>query len=201
MVLLFSYTNLRQDQAPSNLRAIQLTNSRLNGVVIAPLWRRVCAWILDAMLVIGLQVAMFLAFVIAFGLIDWLNTGEFRSTYSGEELGLPAILGWLWLFLPYLAYHTLLLRYWNGHTPGKNFMNVIVLSKSGERPSLVQAFIRTLLLPLSTLSVFMGYLFFMRSRRNTSFHDWIAKTVVVQEEVEHQLIRRTIPPRPVPAHH
>ena len=183
------------------MRTIQTTNSQIDGVVIAPLWRRLCAWLLDSMLIGGAQIALFVVYIILYAVVDWGATGDFRTNYSTEELNISPVIGWLWFFAPYFLYHTILLRFWSGHTPGKNFMTVQVVAKNGIAPTLWQAFARSLLMPVSAIPLLLGYFAYARSRRNTSFHDWIASTFVLQEVVEHRILRGTVPPHPVTAHH
>jgi uncharacterized RDD family membrane protein YckC len=173
----------------------------LNGVVIAPLWRRILAALIDGFLVFTVQVVFALLSLGVLSVLDHQETGHWTLNYDAKDLQPSVLFVVALVMIPYLVYHTVFLRYWNGRTPGKNFMLVRVLSKSGGRISFWQSFMRVLLQVFSVLPALLGYLAFFRSKKNSSLHDLLAKTIVLREEVEHRIIRGTVPPHPVASHH
>ena len=70
-------------------------------------------------------------------------------------------------------------------TPGKMFMKIKVVSESGAKMNLTQAILReTVGKFISLVPLCFGYLWVLADDRLQSFHDKIARTVVVKEEEE-----------------
>lgn len=67
-------------------------------------------------------------------------------------------------------------------TPGKAMMGMIVLSESGERLTLKQAYIRYFCSFLSGLVLFIGYFMNLFTAKRQTLHDMIAECVVVNQE-------------------
>jgi uncharacterized RDD family membrane protein YckC len=67
-------------------------------------------------------------------------------------------------------------------TPGKAMMGMIVLSESGERLTLKQAYIRYFCSILSGLVLFIGYFMNLFTAKRQTLHDMIAECVVVNQE-------------------
>jgi cbb3-type cytochrome oxidase maturation protein len=184
--------NLRP-RAKHRMRAYSKTGSQLNGAVIAPLWRRAIAWALDALLVLGLEFIVGMIIVGIYALVRYSSTGHLTLNFSLNERARQY--NWLlpvYLVTGYILYHTLLLRYWHGRTPGRAFLLICIVPKTGDRLALWQSLARTLLQPISIVLALLGYLAFLWSRTNSSLHDLAAQTVALQEEIEHRLIRGTI---------
>jgi uncharacterized RDD family membrane protein YckC len=122
---------------------------------------------------------------IVFGLLSWaLNRG-----HGGIHALLVLILvvvniAWYFLYWAYVPYAR------NGQTIGMSLLGVRVISRDGGPASLVQLFIRSILLVLFTpLSLLVGIITMMASRYRQRVGDHLAKTMVVRASVE---------PRPVP---
>jgi uncharacterized RDD family membrane protein YckC len=182
------------------MRAFISSDPELNGVVIAPLWRRTVAWAIDCFLVLSVELVIALISLAIYATVDYLDTGKWTLEYDAKAINpSPAFLLSL-LILPYVLYHVLLIRLWKGHTPGKNFMQVRVLAKRSAEVSCLRSIARVVLQPISVLTGFLGYLGFLRSRKNSSLHDWISGTIVLREEVEHRIIHGTVAPKPISVH-
>jgi uncharacterized RDD family membrane protein YckC len=67
-------------------------------------------------------------------------------------------------------------------TPGKALMGIVVVSESGQRLSLRQAFIRYLASFFSSLLLMCGYLMSLFTEKRQTLHDIIAETVVIHEK-------------------
>ena len=67
-------------------------------------------------------------------------------------------------------------------TPGKAMMGMVVLSESGERLTLKQAYIRYFCSILSGLVLCIGYLMNLFTAKRQTLHDMIAESVVVNQE-------------------
>lgn len=67
-------------------------------------------------------------------------------------------------------------------TPGKAMMGMVVLSETGERLTLKQAYIRYFCSILSGLVLCIGYLMNLFTAKRQTLHDMIAESVVVNQE-------------------
>lgn len=67
-------------------------------------------------------------------------------------------------------------------TPGKAMMGMIVVSESGERLTLKQAYIRYFCSILSGLVLCIGYLMNLFTAKRQTLHDMIAESVVINQE-------------------
>lgn len=67
-------------------------------------------------------------------------------------------------------------------TPGKAMMGMVVLSESGERLTLKQAYIRYFCSILSGIVLCIGYLMNLFTAKRQTLHDMIAECVVVNQE-------------------
>lgn len=148
--------------------------SPVNEIETRVTGRRIVQWIVDAILS-----------GIVFGLLSWaLNRG-----HGGIHALLVLILvvvdvAWYFLYWAYVPYSR------NGQTFGMTLLGVRVISRDGGPASLVQLFIRSILLVLFTpLSLLVGIITMMASRYRQRVGDHLAKTMVVRASVE---------PRPVP---
>lgn len=172
------------------MRSFNNGNSPLNNVVIAPLWRRAVAYAIDAILILAIDMILSILVLGIYSIIEYSRTGTFTAGYNLSE-GWGTI-GWIvitCLIVIFILYHVLLLWLRQGYTPGKNFLLIRVLAKKGNNLSFVNALVRTLLTPVSAIPILLGYLLFLKSRKNSSLHDWIARTIVLSEEVEHEIVR------------
>ncbi|HEY6758139.1 MAG TPA: RDD family protein [Baekduia sp.] len=69
-----------------------------------------------------------------------------------------------------------------GQTPGDRMMRFRVRSNSGGRLKPRRALLRFVALVLAALPLFAGFLMILFDRRRRGLHDWIARTVVVDEQ-------------------
>ena len=67
-------------------------------------------------------------------------------------------------------------------TPGKAMMGMIVVSESGERLTLKQAYIRYFCSILSGIVLCIGYLMNLFTAKRQTLHDMIAECVVINQE-------------------
>lgn len=67
-------------------------------------------------------------------------------------------------------------------TPGKAMMGMVVVSESGERLTLKQAYIRYFCSILSGLVLCIGYLMNLFTAKRQTLHDMIAECVVINQE-------------------
>jgi len=70
---------------------------------------------------------------------------------------------------------------WQGQTPGKRWLHLRVVGDNGRPVGLQQAVLRSLLRPFDDLC-FLGAFFIAFGRREKRLGDWVAGTLVVQEE-------------------
>lgn len=77
----------------------------------------------------------------------------------------------------FIAFETL----WQGQTPGKRLLNIRVVCDDGRPVGLPQAMLRSLLRPFDDL-LYLGAFFVAFGQREKRLGDWVAGTLVVQEE-------------------
>ena len=96
---------------------------------------------------------------------------------------------WLWLwsiqlligFALNVGYFVFFETIWQGQTPGKRYVKIRVIRDDGRPVRLQQATLRALLRPIDDL-LFLGVFFIALSKREKRIGDWIAGTLVIQEE-------------------
>jgi len=70
---------------------------------------------------------------------------------------------------------------WQGQSPGKRFVKIRVISENGQTISLTQATLRSLLRPIDDI-LFVGAIMIIFSKKEKRLGDWLAGTLVIQEE-------------------
>ncbi|HBL58446.1 MAG TPA: hypothetical protein DDZ80_07995 [Cyanobacteria bacterium UBA8803] len=70
---------------------------------------------------------------------------------------------------------------WQGQTPGKRYVKIRVIRDDGRPLRLQQATLRALLRPVDDL-LFLGVFFIVLGKREKRLGDWVAGTLVIQEE-------------------
>lgn len=94
---------------------------------------------------------------------------------SGRSpIAITALALWAWTYS--FASHAIA-----GRTPGKGVVGVRVVSADGSHLTVRQAFVRTLVFPLSALLFGVGFLMIIVQRRHRALHDLIAGTAVVYD--------------------
>lgn len=92
--------------------------------------------------------------------------------------GVPGIvLGWLGSILYYVLFTGL-----KGQTPGKMATGIQVVTEGGEVPGVGRAFLREIIGKIiSTVVIFIGYIWVAFDPRKQGWHDKIARTYVVKK--------------------
>lgn len=147
--------------------------------VLAGIGNRAFALLIDYTL-LGL---VLLAFAIVWGLFS-TQLLEYLERAGTDYSGLPNWLAAVWLlvnaaiFVGYFVYFETL---WQGQTPGKRFARIRVIRDDGRSVKMAQATLRALLRPIDDI-LSLGVFFIIFSKREKRIGDWIAGTLVVQEE-------------------
>ncbi len=102
------------------------------------------------------------------------------SNVQNLELWLTAI-SFLIVFAVYTGYFVVFETVWQGQTPGKRFVKIRVIRDDAQPVGLSQALLRSLLRPIDD-SFFIGMFLIILSKREKRLGDWVAGTIVVQEE-------------------
>lgn len=151
---------------------------------LAPLSRRVVAFLLDAFIVLGVSVGyLFIAASAA-------NVQPAPTDASGLDLlahqlhawgkvpGPAALLGLVLAFV----YTALFGFMWGGHTPGRRIAGVRVVDARGRTPHPARALLRALLAIPSFAIVFAGFWMALFDRHGQTLHDKLTQTFVVRDE-------------------
>jgi len=86
--------------------------------------------------------------------------------------------------LPILKFiYHLILETKNQATFGKSMLNIKVTDLNGLKPNFQQIFIRNLSKIISTLILFMGYLYSFLNKKHQCLHDAIANTLVIKDRL------------------
>ncbi|MCU0550323.1 MAG: RDD family protein [Leptolyngbya sp. Prado105] len=96
------------------------------------------------------------------------------------ELWLTAI-SILISFAVYTGYFVFFETLWQGQTPGKRYTKIRVIRDDGQPLGAMQAILRALIRPIDDIA-FIGMLLIILSKREKRLGDWIAGTLVVQEQ-------------------
>lgn len=127
---------------------------------------------------------LFLAIVLVFTafLLDTLDLSLalLPGGTSNPELWIFAIMGLIFFFV-YIGYFVFFETLWHGQTPGKKRSKIRVIRDDGKPIGLQQATLRSLLRPVDDF-LFIGAFMIMLEKRERRVGDWIAGTLVVQEE-------------------
>ncbi|AFY83637.1 RDD family protein [Oscillatoria acuminata] len=146
---------------------------------LAGIGNRAYALIFDY-LILGL---IQLALVLLWGFLSWfladilLNT---VATSSRAQQWLSAI-WFLLLFAVYVGYFVWFEVFWQGQTPGKRRVQIRVIRDDGRPCGLQQSTLRALLRPVDDL-LFIGAFLIALSSREKRVGDWVAGTLVIQED-------------------
>lgn len=145
---------------------------------LAGIGNRAYALILDY-LVLGL---IQLALVLLWALLSWFLADIFINTIatsSRVQQWLSAI-SFLLLFAVYVGYFVWFEVFWQGQTPGKRRVQIRVIRDDGRPCGLQQSTLRALLRPVDDL-LFIGAFLITLSSREKRLGDWVAGTLVIQE--------------------
>ena len=99
---------------------------------------------------------------------------------SGADIWILAVLS-LGSFAIYEGYFVFFEDLWRGQTPGKRLTKIRVLRDDGRSIGLAQATLRSLLRPIDD-TFFIGLILIALSAREKRLGDWVAGTIVIQDE-------------------
>lgn len=122
--------------------------------VYATFWRRFWAY----------QVDLFIVVMLA---------GAFIAIARGENAALIALAFWALYFVGFTA---------EGGTPGKRMFGLRLARLDGSRPGFGRAALREIIgRPISSIPLYLGYLWMLDDASRQTWHDRIADTIVVRE--------------------
>jgi uncharacterized RDD family membrane protein YckC len=140
-----------------------------NDLTYLGFWKRTVAVLVDAFLII----------LVTLPILIWAYGFEYLNNEHMEKGSLDFIINYVF---PTIAV-ILLWKYYQA-TPGKMiFKATIVDAKTGGRPTLKQWIIRYLGYFVSLLPFGLGYFWVAFDKKKQSFHDKLAKTLVIQSKV------------------
>lgn len=84
-------------------------------------------------------------------------------------------------FFVYMGYFVIFESLWHGQTPGKRVTKIRVIQDNGRRAGLGQATMRSLLRPVDDI-FFVGVFMIVLGKKEKRLGDWVAGTIVIQEE-------------------
>jgi len=140
-----------------------------NDLKYVGFWKRTVAVLVDTFLII----------LVTLPILIWVYGIEYLNNEHMEKGSFDFIINYVF---PTIAV-ILLWKYYQA-TPGKMiFKATIVDAKTGGKPTLKQWIIRYLGYFVSLLPFGLGYFWVAFDKKNQSFHDKLAKTVVIQSKV------------------
>ncbi|MEB3831029.1 RDD family protein [Phormidium sp. CCY1219] len=148
-------------------------------LTLAGIGNRAYALMVDYLYLTLIQLGIvFLWFFASIYLIGFIE----RLAGSGDrlQLWLIAILLFV-LFVIYAGYFVFFEVLWQGQTPGKRRVNIRVIRDDGRPCGMQQASLRALLRPVDDL-LLIGVGFIVFGKREKRLGDWVAGTLVIQEE-------------------
>ncbi|MDP7037864.1 MAG: RDD family protein [Myxococcota bacterium] len=149
-------------------------------VHIAPLWRHLCAGLVDMSIFIVLAIFVYstylwlhapenLSLVHTTGLLD-----SYRMQALTWSLGLITLLSCL--YNSFCALN-------NGQTLGRMLMGIVLIPETGKGLNPTQALRRSLLAPLSLFCLGAGYFWAIIDKKSRTWHDLASGTVAVYRRV------------------
>jgi uncharacterized RDD family membrane protein YckC len=169
----------RVSPAPRTAAVQQEARPAQRIVTVAPLWRRVLAWLVDASLLLAILFGLLWLgkAIVAHGPPSRLDGLDYvaETLWSYEKLWIPAAALCVLLSSGYLALFTAL----GGQTPGKRLLGLSVIDRAGENPGVVRSGARAALAIVSGALMLMGFFLVLVDRRRQALHDKLAGTFVV----------------------
>lgn len=152
-----------------------------NRIVYAGFWSRLCAAIVDLLLVS----------IIAGTINSWIfpgteshwnwicnEYGDCHVEFSGSQD--TSVL----LFLAVLTAFKLSFWNWRSATPGKMMMRLVIVdARTGETPTMRQFVGRFFSYFLSAIPLFLGFFWIGFDQRKRGFHDKLSQTAVVRAKI------------------
>ncbi|MCB0721092.1 MAG: RDD family protein [Ignavibacteriae bacterium] len=136
--------------------------------VPASMWRRLGAWFIDTLILLGILLVAYFLFAIIILILD-------ISLSDKSEEGILIIFSIVLNFV----YYSFMESSNSMATLGKIAMNIMVTDYNGERISYGRSVIRTLSKYISAGLFYLGYLVGFLTEYTQMLHDFLAKTYVV----------------------
>jgi uncharacterized RDD family membrane protein YckC len=164
----------------------------LPGLVIAPVGRRVGAFVLDLVLVI-IPILIICYTVVLIFFPDWVvrDVVSFNQYMLDTESGnqhpftppdpppyasvIAELISNSILALYFTGFHSA-----HGQTPAKTLLRLRVVDRSGQKPSVTKSFLRGLILIFSMNLLFLPFTYAFFNPQRRTLHDFIAGTYVVE---------------------
>ena len=158
-----------------------MNTNEASDVKYAGFWRRFVGWLIDLLILIVIT-HWVLVFVSSFLSTPIPDTLSFSAPW-------PKILALIGVdFIIIALYYTLLEASLIQATVGKYIAGLKITDTGGSRISYGKAFARRVYSLISTIPIFTGYLVTSFTPRKQTFHDMIAKTVVVIDKPRKGLV-------------
>ncbi|PZV26226.1 MAG: hypothetical protein DCF12_10825 [Snowella sp.] len=163
-----------------NKVALQTPESVELDFTLAGIGNRAYALVIDD-IILGLILVVFLLIwaFFAYFLYQVINIDSLIDSKT-IDLWLFAI-NLLIIFSIYVGYFTFFETLWQGQTPGKRLVKIRVIREDGRPVRLPQATLRALLRPLDDV-FFLGMFLIIFNKSEKRLGDWLAGTLVIQEE-------------------
>lgn len=163
-----------------NKVALQTPESVELDFTLAGIGNRAYALVIDD-IILGLILVVFL--------LIWAFFAYFLYQVIHIDYWIPSDTVGLWLlaiqlliiFSIYVGYFTFFETLWQGQTPGKRLVKIRVIREDGRPVRLPQATLRALLRPLDDV-LFLGMFLIIFNKSEKRLGDWLAGTLVIQEE-------------------
>jgi uncharacterized RDD family membrane protein YckC len=146
---------------------------------LAGIGNRIYAFVIDS-IVLG----SILIFLLVTGALTFFAISDIFNLLGVPEnqIGLWIFaIQFLIIFVTYVGYFVFFETVWQGKTPGKRFVKTRVIQDNGRPIKLQQATLRALLRPIDDI-LFLGIFFIVFGKREKRIGDWVAGTIVIQEE-------------------
>ncbi|NDJ15714.1 RDD family protein [Myxacorys almedinensis] len=126
--------------------------------------------------------ALLVTVIVLWGLFAYNLPLYFRGLANSEALETwLAAVAWLVYSAAYASYFVGFETLWQGQTPGKRYTKIRVICENGQPVGLAQAALRSLLRPVDDF-LSIGLLLILFTKREKRLGDWVAGTLVIQEE-------------------
>ena len=124
-----------------------------------------------------------LTFLISWSFFSYLLVDALAPWLGGySQVGLWLIsIELLIAFFIYVGYFVCFETLWQGQTPGKRYVKIRVIRDDGRPVGLQQSTLRALLRPFDDF-FFLGVFLIALGKREKRLGDWVAGTIVIQEE-------------------
>jgi len=163
-----------------NKVALQTPESVELDFTLAGIGNRAYALVIDD-IILGLILIVFLI-IWAFFSYFLYEVVNIDSLIDSKTIGLWLVaIQLLITFSIYVGYFTFFETLWQGQTPGKRIVKIRVIREDGRPIRLPQATLRALLRPLDDV-LFLGMFLIIFSKSEKRLGDWLAGTLVIQEE-------------------